>query len=181
MLKKQIEEKISKTEIFSINKKTAEFILQKLNEFLDKEDSVFILIDAMKCTDYSYHTIRKYLNAIILFKPTLVIKLDRYRYLLNNRNKAELHLDDITLPQMKNFGKIKRKASITLSELYTKYKNKTFTLKIIEKDFNVSYNLAYRTMRKIVNTEGLENILKINTDNLVSFTFNDKEMKNIGY
>jgi hypothetical protein len=91
MLKKQIEEKISKTEIFNINKKTAEFILQKLNEFLDKEDSIFILMDVMKCTDYSYHTIRKYINAIIAFKPSLVVKLDRYRYMLNNRNKADLH------------------------------------------------------------------------------------------
>jgi hypothetical protein len=109
MLKKQIEEKISKTEIFNINKKTAEFILQKLNEFLDKEDSILILMDVMKCTDYSYHTIRKYINAIIAFKPSLVVKLDRYRYMLNNRNKADLHLDDIHFLQRKVLVNLKDK------------------------------------------------------------------------
>ena len=108
-----------------------------MNEFLDKEDSIFILMDAMKCTDYSYHTIRKYLNAIITFKPSLVVKLDRYRYMLNNRNKADLHLDDVIFPTKKSFGKIKRQAIITLSDIYTKYKNKTFTLKTMATDFDI--------------------------------------------
>ncbi len=181
MLKKQIEEKISKTEIFSINKKTAEYILKKLNAFLDKEDSVFVVMDVMKSTDYSYHTVRKYLMAIIEFKPELITKIDRYRYVLKNRNETELHLNDITLPKLKNFGKFHKKATITLTKLYEKYKNKQFNLKDIEKDFDVSYNLAYRTMKKIINTEGLEKIISINLDGIISFKFDNKEMKNIGY
>ena len=48
-------------------------------------------------------------------------------------------------------------------------------------DFDVSYNLAYRTMKKIINTEGLEKIISINLDGIISFKFDNKEMKNIGY